>query len=145
MSFRKFKYIENMQEPKMSILRSGFLLFNKAAILKYEIKKYKYCYLYYDEKEKVIGVELLDIKKDNINLRDAIKIYDWRDGFQTTINAMRFLAYYKIEHKNISRKYIIKYDDKKRLMCIQVDRPIQVKDNKSRRFVRYGKGNEKTE
>lgn len=90
MAFVKFTEVGKSFSARVSISERGMISFNQGARHKFNMDRFGYCILYYDEEENWIGVELTDDKE----AEGAIRLRKRATG--ADLGAKSFLFYFDI-------------------------------------------------
>jgi hypothetical protein len=116
MSFELFKNMSKTFRPKISIRNTGHIGFSRGAINKYNLDKYKYCKLYFDSSNKIIGFQFTSEEEEDITVKLT------KRGQDMFISVKPFLNYYGIDH-SVTRIYLGKKDEESDLICIDLGKP----------------------
>lgn len=117
MPYRKFKKRGHLcLEPKVSIKKRGGIAFNRYAGETFNLNKYKYAELFYDEEKEIMGVKPTHFKsKDQYSL--------FAVNGEIRISCKLFFDYNNISYNETHRRDV-KYDDITGMILISM------KDNK---------------
>ncbi len=110
MGYKRFTGTGKCHNPKISINRMGMLGLNDAARQKFEIDKYKFCVLFYDEDERKIGLQLT-----NKAQLGAIRIR--RRSVGAAIGAKSFFHYFAIL-PDVNTRYEAKLEGDMIVICL---------------------------
>ena len=111
MAFEKYEG----QRPRgskdiVSIRKNGQIAFNSKSVQSFDVKNFKYAFLYYDKDREVIGIELHNAKG-----RGARKITML--GGTALISGSAFLKHFNISIKK-AKKFEPKYDVTKKMITL---------------------------
>lgn len=115
MAFQKFVQTGRRgYTPKVSIWTRGQIGFNRSAVEKLQIKKYKYVILYFDPQIRTIGIKLTnDSQESGIN-----KIIHGKTG--AFISAIGFVQHYEISHEK-TKKYDVTYGEEQGMWLVRLE------------------------
>lgn len=113
MAFERFMGNGRGYRPKISIWDRGQIMFNKGAIHRFEIDKYKYAVIYYDKDSNRIGFSFTNDQYED----GALKITNRNSAISISVRA--FLQYYNINHDK-TKRYDINFDEKSKLYTIKL-------------------------
>jgi len=112
MEFEKFIPLRGTNEPRISILKSGLMSFNSAAVNAYQLRSYDSVVLFYSRQSRLIGIEPTNDPGEPARIKlQKRKNYVW-------IGARRFLDHYRIKYP--VRKAEIAAGKERGMLTIQV-------------------------
>lgn len=106
-------------DPQVSIWSRGQIGFNQGAMLEFDIKKYKFIVLYYDQEGQRIGFELTNNREE----KGAIKLA-FRGESAASFSAIPFLRINKIDYKEGTKKYAVVHDQDSGFLVIDLNKPL---------------------
>jgi len=114
-SFEKFtqRKFKAYADPKITITKDRGMNFNAMAMKDY-IKTYNFAVLYYDKKNKLIGIKLT-----NTDSPEAYKIRKQRKGNLGGISMVSFMKYYNIKHDK-TLNYTIQWEAQDEMIIIDL-------------------------
>lgn len=113
MPFERFTKVGRGYKPKVSIWSKGQIGFNQGAVLRLNLKKYKFAILFYDQESRRVGLRFTN----DINEDGAVKLHVRKTG--AVISARSFLDYYGIDYSK-KQKYDVDYDKENNLYVISL-------------------------
>jgi len=101
-------------DPTVSILKSGQIFFNTAAMRQFGLFDYNCAVLFFDEAEKVVGIMLTN-DPDEDGAYNLIK----RETGGFGISAKKFLNFHEINYSK-TKNYPIEYDENEGMYLFKV-------------------------
>ena len=115
MPFERFKEIGRSFAPKASFRKNGQIGFSQGAVKRFRIGEYKYCGLYFDKEEEMIGLEF---KNEDDGM--VASVFNKRNNCY--IAAKTFLDYYNIDYGK-TKSFLLNKDDNSGLIVIDSKKP----------------------
>ena len=117
MTWKRFENFGESFSPKISIRATGHIGFSAGAVNKYELKKYEWCELHYDNEKKLVGFKFSNEEHTGITTRLIKRNMD------CFIAAKPFLDYFGIDYKP-TRSYSGEPDENSNFIIIDLNRPL---------------------
>jgi len=102
-------------EPMVSIWKTGKILFNMAAMRKFELFDFDYAVLFFDKDSRKVGIMFTN-KEGEDGSYNLIK--PKAGGY--AISATKFLKHHKIDYSE-AKNYIVEHDEETNLYIFKVD------------------------
>lgn len=116
MAFKKFAQRRQQLDPCVYFWKRGIIGFNNGAISKFELDKFKFVILYFDEDTRRVGFGFTNDENDPA----AIKLSARKTGY--TLAAKSFFNLYGISIGDKVR-HVLKFDADEGLLVIQLPSP----------------------
>ena len=113
MEFEKFIPTRGTSEPRISILKSGLMSFNTAAVGSFLLRNFDSVILYYSRQNRVMGIEPTNDQEESAKIKlQKRKNYVW-------IGAKKFLDHFKIKYP--AAKVVVTAGKERGMLTIQVE------------------------
>jgi len=113
---KKFIRERKGDQPEITIRKHGEISINRVAVKQFPIKDCSYATLYYDEKEKLIGIKPTSDEKED----SAFKIFRER-GSTPSFSCQSFLNAIGLAYKESSKSYPVIWDEKRGMIIVKVE------------------------
>jgi len=117
MTLEKFERQEIPDRPAVTIRKNGSLCINRSAIDEFNIGAMRFATLYFDEKERLIG-----IKPEPDNTDPYVSTISKERNRTSVISCQGFLKQSGIPYRERSRVFKATWDDKSQMILIKLDR-----------------------
>ena len=115
MAWERFKRTGRSFKPKISIRGDSQIGFNYAAIDEFKLKDYKFAVLFFDNKNKKIGIKLSNSKDEEGACKLRVK-----DKAGASIAARAYIYFYKLNSLKV-RRFDAQWDDKDKMIVAKID------------------------
>lgn len=111
--FQKFTKTGRSYIPRVSIRSSGQLGISSGAVKRYNLEQYDYAILYYDDKNKVIGIKPINEPEEGaLKIRKPSVSYD--------ISAKSFFDRYEIPYEE-TKQYKAEWDSEYDMIIVKIN------------------------
>lgn len=117
MTFERFTKIGGSYSPKISIRTNGQLGFSQGAVKKFDMKKYGFCQLYFDQTNKKIGLRLSNEDDGSVS-----RLYVRENN--CFVSAKTFMDYYDLAYDK-TQSFIAYKDPDEDLIIIDLNKPMR--------------------